>query len=229
MDPIKTLILSGTNNHDWQLSTPLLWLAMRQTKRFEIDVTTNPSATLEDAEFVNGFDLIFVDYNGPDWSALAQKNFEAAVESGIGLLILHAANNPFKGWVEYEKMAALLWREGTGHGFFHEFPVTITDHDHPITRGVEDFRITDELYHRLVHLHDAPYHVLATGYSSTESKGTGNDEPVMITTQWGEGRVFHMILGHVWSDGDLTALNNKSFQTCLLRGCEWAATGDVED
>lgn len=54
---------------------------------------------------------------------------------GVGLVILHGADNAFTGWVEYEKMIGLLFREGSGHGEYHEFEVKITDGDHP--RAVE--------------------------------------------------------------------------------------------
>ena len=228
---IRTLILSGDNNHDWKLSTPFCWLLLGRSGRFDVTVTVDPTETLEDLETVKRFDLLFSDYNGPDWGPDAQRNFEQAVREGTGLVILHAADNAFPGWVAYEKMAALLWREGTGHGRFHEFPVTITDKEHPITRGLEDFRMVDELYHRLVHLHDAPHRVLATAHSSEESGGTGCDEPVMLVTEFGKGRVFHMVLGHVWEsdEPDLRAFENPDFQKALLRGCEWAATGDVSE
>ena len=35
----------------------------------------------------------------------------------------------------------------------------------------------DELYHRLVHMHDAPYRLLATAFSDPETGGTGAHEP----------------------------------------------------
>jgi len=228
MDLIKTLILTGENNHDWQMSTPFCWLELRKTGRFDLDVTTRPSETLEDADRLKTYDLIFSDYYGSDWSDAAQANFEAAVSGGTGLLVLHAADNAFPGWAAYEKMVGLLWRDGTSHGSFHEFPVTIVDREHPITRGMSDFRTSDELYHNLIHLHDVDYHVLATAFSSKESGGSGQEEPVLVLTQYGEGRVFHLVLGHVWSPGDsMIAFENEGFRQGLVRGAEWAATGKV--
>jgi uncharacterized protein len=232
---IKTLLLSGENNHDWRRSSPFVRDLLVGSGKFEVTVAEDPSSVLEDIEGLAKYALIFSDYNGPEWSELAQRNFEAAVRSGTGLLVLHAADNAFTGWVEYEKMVAMLWREGTSHGEFHEFPVTYVDRRHPVTQGLEDFRLWDELYHKLVHMHGAEYHVLATAYSATERGGTGNDEPVMMTMQYGAGRVFHMVLGHVW-EGDpngeykgasMITFENPGFQTALVRACEWAATGDV--
>ncbi len=237
MQTIKTLLLTGQNNHDWQRSTPFVRDLLEATGKFSVDVADDPSRTLSCSAELAQYSLIFSDYNGPEWDALAQENFAAVVGNGTGLVILHAADNTFPGWVEYEKMGGIMWREGAGHGAFHEFPVTIRDHEHPITRGVGDFLIWDELYANLSHMHGVPYEVLATGFSATESGGTGKDEPVMVTTQYGQGRVFHMVLGHVWPVGEdptykgstMITFENAGFQTTLVRGCEWAATGEVAD
>lgn len=237
MSKIKTLLLSGANNHDWARSTPYVRDLLEASGRFAVTVTEDPSAVLEDAAGLAQYQLLFSDYNGPEWSAAAQANFTTAVRGGTGLVILHAADNAFTGWTEYEQMVGLLWREGTGHGDFHEFVVKIVDPEHPITRGLSDFRQWDELYHKLVHLHDVPYHVLATAYSAPEMRGTGNAEPMMVVTQYGAGRVFHMVLGHIWpgdpngeyKGASFIAFDNPPFQQALLRGCEWAATGAVEE
>jgi len=214
MANIETLLLTGANNHDWTRSAPFCRDLLEGSGKFAVTLTEDPSSALEDAEALGAYPLIFSDYNGPEWSEKAKANFEAVVRGGTGLVILHAADNAFPGWVEYEKMVALLWREGTGHGAFHEFDVTVIDHEHPITRGLDDFRLWDELYHRLVR----------------------DDEPMMVVQQYGEGRVYHHVLGHVWP-GDpeankgcsMITFENPAFQNALLRGCEWAATGDVSD
>jgi type 1 glutamine amidotransferase len=94
-----------------------------------------------------------------------------------------------------------------------------------------------ELYHRLVPMHGVSYRVLATAYSSAEKGGTGRHEPVLITTQYGAGRVFYLSLGHVWPlkeieklyiGNTLIAFESRGFQRLLARGCEWVATGDVK-
>jgi len=234
MARIKTLLLSGANNHDWKRSSPFLRDVLERSGKFAVTMAEDPSSALGDAKALGKVELIFSDYNGPAWSDAAKANFVEAVRSGTGLVILHAADNAFPGWVEYETMVALLWREGTGHGAYHEFEVKMVDKKHPITRGLPDFRLWDELYHRLVHMHDAPLHVLATAYSDPATGGTGNDEPMMTVQQFGEGRVYHHVMGHVWP-GDPVAnkgcsmmtFENKMFQKTLLRGCEWAATGEV--
>jgi len=207
--------------------------------KFDVTITEDPSSTLENAEGLKDVQLFFLDYCGPEWSESAKANFEASVSGGTGVTVLHGSDNAFPGWVEYEKMLGLSHRhsQGSGHGDFHEFEVVIKDHEHPITRNLANFKIHDELYHKLLHLHGAAYHLLATAYSDPDKGGTGEHEPILITTRYGQGRVFHTTLGHVWphdfgnaeyKGASLIAFQNKGFQETLLRGCEWAATGAVD-
>ncbi|MCY2930636.1 MAG: ThuA domain-containing protein [Planctomycetota bacterium] len=228
MQKIGTLLLSGANNHDWKYSTPVIRAQLEASGRFEVAVTEDPSRTLEDAQALASYSLIFMDYNGPEWSPAAKTNFEAAVAGGTGLVVMHAADNAFPGWVEFEKMVGLLWREGASHGQFHEFPVTFVDREHPITKGLPDYRQTDELYHKLVHMHGVKCHVLATGYSAVETGGTGRQEPIHVLTQYGKGRVFHQVLGHVGpGNPNLIAFESDGFRRVTLRACEFVATGKV--
>jgi type 1 glutamine amidotransferase len=232
---IKTLLLTGENNHDWKRSAPFCRDLLESSGRFAVTITETPSRALEDTALVEETDLFFVDYNGADWSETARANLTRAVCGGTGVALLHAANNRFQGWTALEEMAGLMWREGTGHGEYHEFAVRIVDRQHPITRGLADFKIWDELYHRLTPMHGVPYTVLATAYADPERGGSGRDEPVMVVTRYGEGRAFHQILGHVWphdfgggyKGATLATFENEGFQRSLLRGCEWAATGVV--
>ena len=226
---IQTLVVTGENNHDWTRSAPFCRNLMQSTGRFNVDLTEHPSGTLADRVALSKYQLLFVDYYGPDWAQEAKTNFIDAVRNGTGVCILHAANNGFSGWREYEELCVLMWREGSNHGSYHRFDVTFIDPEHPITKGLGPVMKDhpDELYGNLAHMHNSPHHVLATAYSSPESGGTGKDEPVLIVKTYGEGRMFHCILGHVWKGGPMDTFDNPDFQRVLLRGCEWAATGGV--
>jgi type 1 glutamine amidotransferase len=233
-DGQRVMILTGKNNHDWQRSAPFVADLLSETHEFTVDLSKNPTEVLEDVERIQEYDLLFIDYNGPAWSNRAQENFEEVVRQGVGVTALHAANNAFPGWEAYERMLGLTWRDESGHGEYHEFEVTIETSNHPITDGMDKFRLWDELYHGMVNPYDTSYNVLATAYSDPETGGTGQDEPVALARRFGEGRVFHSILGHVWpgapTENDASSMRtfkNDGFQRLLVRGCEWAATGEV--
>jgi len=237
---IRTLIISGENNHDWQRSTPFLKELLEKSGRFAVDVSTDINSALEDRAGLAQYQLIVDDYNGPDPSPQAKSNLENAVASGsLGLVIVHAANNCFDGWTAFEEMSGYIFREGTSaHGTFHEFEVEIEDTDHPITRGLDNFRTWDELYHGMVNRHGVDCRVLATAYSAPEEHGSGNREPMLVVNNFEKGRIFHQVLGHVWPEPpwdesyrgcSLIALEGQGFRATTLRGCEWAATGDVTE
>jgi type 1 glutamine amidotransferase len=64
--------------------------------------------------------------------------------------------------------------------------------------------------------------VLATAYSDHGNSGTGFDEPTLMVSAFGSGRIFHTTLGH-----DVQALSSVDFVVTFQRGTEWAATGAV--
>jgi type 1 glutamine amidotransferase len=64
---------------------------------------------------------------------------------------------------------------------------------------------------------------LATAYSDpNKPDGTGLAEPLVWVKRYGRGRVFVNALGH-----DVDAMQGKGFQTLMIRGIEWAASGKV--
>ena len=118
MKPISVLLVTGANNHDWKRSAPFLKKVLEDSGNFRVTLTDQPSAVLE-AGSLDRFQLFLLDYNGPDWSPAANAAFLAAVAGGTGVVAVHAANNSFPEWKEYEKMIGLTWRSTSSHGEFH--------------------------------------------------------------------------------------------------------------
>ncbi len=88
--------------------------------------------------------------------------------------------------------------------------IEIADPDHPITRGLAAWELTDETY--TVNLPGADSHILLT-----------TDHPkcmrtVAWTRQVGQSRVFCLQSGH-----DDAAFSNPNFRTVLRRGIGWLA------
>ena len=229
----RVLVVSGANNHDWQWTTPSLVQILERSGRFDVDVTYEPAQMFAADEDLARYSAFVLDYNGPRWGEAAEARFLTAVgDDHVGVVVVHAADNAFPGWVEYEELVGDLWRDGTGHGSFHAFDVEVIDRDHPVTRTLPTIiKHPDELYHKLVNTQNVPRRVLAHAFSAAETGGTGAFEPMIIVKEWRGARVFHSPLGHVWTNTPMSQASHRDpqFQAVIVRGTEWAATGAVAD
>ena len=230
-DLLKVLIITGKNNHDWRSTTPVLKRSLESTGIFEVSVSKDPSAVVLDDPELEKYDAILLNYNGPRWSNKREKTLLNFVRQGGGLVIVHAANNAFSEWTEFNEMIGVGWRAGAGHGRPHAFRLELVDRSHPVTSGMRSkiVHTEDELYHNLTGplLEKVPpvntkYRVLAHAFSTIETGGTGKNEPMVIATNYYRGRVFHTPMGHF-----LHSMKSVCFQTFLARGTQWSITGEV--
>ncbi|WP_232536306.1 ThuA domain-containing protein [Lacipirellula parvula] len=250
-EKLKVLIIDGQNNHEWQKTTPLLDQMLQKSGRFVADVTTAPKSGEDMRSFHPKFadyDVVVSNYNGDRWPKETEADFVEYLRNGGGFVSVHAADNAFATWPEYNEAIGLggwfgrdeksgpyvyykddkLVRDDGpgrcgGHGKQHEFVVRTREAEHPIMKGIPErwLHAQDELYDTL----RGPAKnmtVLATAYSDPETGGTGRDEPSLMVLDFGKGRVFHTTMGHADYSMDCVG-----FVTTLLRGTEWAATGEV--
>ncbi len=219
---IKVLLITGDDvgPHPWREMSEATREVLVAGGRFDVKVCEDPRI-LESAAALKNYALIFLSYynaNSPTLSDTAKENLVAFVKNGKGLALSHLTSAAFKEWDEYHKMVGRYWVMGkSGHGPRSVFKVKITNKDHPITKGLEDFDQDDELYAKL--LGDGPITVLAEADSDWSKK----TEPLVFTVDYGQGRVFQECFGH-----DGKAIKTPSVAKIIQRGCEWAATGKVE-
>lgn len=251
-EPLRALIVDGQNNHSvWPTTTQMMKSYLEESGLFTVEVaTTAPKGTDPNfqPEFAN-YDVVLSNYNGAAWPESTQESFVKYIKEGGGFVVIHAADNAFPGWTEYnemiglggwggrnEKSGPLVYFDGEGkqvrdesagrggsHGKQHPFSIVVRDDEHPITKGLpsEWMHSQDELYDRL-RGPASNMKVLATAFSQAEMGGTGRHEPILMTVEYGRGRVFHSTLGHAEYSQECVG-----FITTLVRASEWAATGEV--
>ncbi|MDX1700863.1 MAG: ThuA domain-containing protein [Melioribacteraceae bacterium] len=194
------------------------------------------------------YDVVVSNYNGQPWPKEIEKDFENYMKQGGGFVAIHAANNAFSEWEEYNKMIGVggwggrnensgpmlryrnnKWVHDTspGRGGVHGRQVAThiinQKSDHPIMQGLPErwMHVPDEIYGQL----RGPAEnitVLAASFSDKKDRGTGELEPGLMVVDYHLGRVFHTTYGH-----DVYQMQGLGFQITLQRGTEWAATNRV--
>ncbi len=256
--PIKALVVSGQNNHNWQVSHKVLKQILDNSGLFVTDIELTAPAGGDMSSFTPDFsqyDVVVLDYNGDRWPAETDSAFVQYVRKGGGVVIYHAADNAFSGWEEFNRIIALGGWEGRneksgpycylkdgelvldnrpGHGGSHgqqrEYPMHCRNAKHPITKDLPDnwMHARDEMYDSMrgpANIKDLLY----SGTADPATGGSGREEPLVFTVDYGKARIFHLMLGHCGPTAeDNPAMQCVGFQTLLLRGAEWAATGKVK-
>lgn len=168
--------------------------------------TTGPKAKLPIPDDV-------LDYFFKDW--LRQK--------GHGFIGAHSAADTFG---DYEPYWDMLGGTFNGHPWGSGETVTITVHDqtHPLSKpwGAE-FTIKDEIY-RFKHWQPEKVRVLMSLNMAKTNKKEPYHVPIAWVKEYGQGKVFHMSLGHneaVWT--------NPTYMESMLGGIRWILGNEKGD
>jgi uncharacterized protein len=213
--PARVLIVTGVDyvGHLWKETAPALRTALERDKRIEARIVEDPEFLA--SPVVADYDVILLhlkNYEPLVRAAQVRENLVKLVKQGKGLVLIHFACGAFEDWPEFADLAGKVWDRKTTHDPRGPFQVDIVVKDHPITRGMANFKADDELYFCLTG--QRPVEVLATAHSKVLKK----DCPMAFVFSYGKGRVFHTPLGH-----DVRAIEMPGVVTLLQRGCLWAA------
>jgi hypothetical protein len=178
------------------------------------------SATAWERDDLATFDVIVL-YDMPRSITPAQQGrMRSLFDRGAGLVVLHHALVSFQDWPDYERIIGGRYPEppkgqpavSDKLGYEHDVdvPVTILDARHPITAGMEDFTIRDEIYWGFRVGGDV-HPLLGTTHPKA-------GKPLMWTRTERRSRVVFLQLGH-----DRHAFENPHFRELVARSIRWAA------
>lgn len=170
--------------------------------------------------------LVFYDM-ADSISAAAQAGLTRLLEQGMGVVFLHHALCSNTRWPEYEKMISgkYLLEEEVREGkvmppstYRHDVDISveITDPDHPVTQGVRDFTIRDEVYGGFVTRPEI-HPLLRTSHPESS--------PVIgWTHHYARSRIVYLELGH-----DHQAYENPMFRRLLHNAIVWVSSESGSD
>jgi len=206
MDGINVLLL-GNNLfpfHKLSIAGPLISETLEHAG---VNVTVTEDLNMLKKENLSKFNVFVCYYTLGKLTGEQLNVLLDFVSSGKGFVGLHSAADSFRENYAYLSMLGGIFRTHPAHQVFH---IEVSDKNHPITKGVSDFGIYDELY---ILYHDPKrYHLLL------HCTWEGDKQPVAWIREHGKGRVLYLSLGHTEE-----ALKNEKFQRLLTEGVKWAS------
>ena len=171
-------------------------------------------------EKIKNYDVVLL-FDMPRYiSEEAQQDFIAMLDKGVGVIVLHHAIWSYDYWDEYVQILG-----GRGHHYpwmkngveqprstyRHNVEMTIgvVDPNHPTTRGITDFVITDEVYGGL--------ELLPTITPLLTSDSEYSAPLVAWANEYSNSRVVTFTLGHC-----RRAWEHPSFIQFLSQAIQWA-------
>ena len=214
---MKVLVLSGPN-HGFENSAPVIRDFLKD--RGDMSVTLSDDKDVLASSQLDGYDVcVFgtgftrtarqpdgTSKREPDLTPEQEAGLFGFVSGGKGLVGIHGT-----AWWIGGRAADLIGGHANWHPPGGTFTVHIEDADHPITQGVEDFEVEDEIY---MSAYDPYLHIIAS------AEWSDRPHPMAWVKPYGDGRVFYTALGH----GPGT-FERPSMQKLVGQGVQWAANG----
>jgi type 1 glutamine amidotransferase len=167
-----------------------------------------------DVDGLKQYDLITQVYTMSKITREQLAGLMQTIEAGTGFGGWHGGMaDAFREATDYQFMVGGQWVAHPGGVI--DYRVNITNHEDPITAGLEDFDMHSEQYYMHV---DPNNEVLATTtFDGSRVPGiAGTVMPVVWKRRWGAGKIFYSSLGHVSSD-----FNVPEAREIVRRGLLW--------
>jgi uncharacterized protein len=217
-DALKVLLVTG--GHDFEVE-PFLEV-FRSDAGLTVTHARHEGTTATAYERANpaSYDVVVL-YDMPKEVTPAQQaGFMEMFRRGTGLVVLHHAIVSAQGWAAYERIVGGRYPEAAGKsgvvtpevGYEHgvDVPVTVVARSHPVTAGVPDFTIHDEIYWG--------FRVGADVTPLLTTTHPKSGKPLAWTRTEGRSRIVYLQLGH-----DRAAYENTNFRRLVAQSIRWAS------
>jgi len=217
---MRNLILSGGIAHDYAATSPILAKILSEVG---IASEIREDFDLVESGHLSDFDLLtlncvrwtcaqnpdFRDEWGFELSEKARMGFLDFCAQGKGLLAMHCATICFDDWPEYRNILGAWWKwDHSGHGLYQDHVMHVQDSTHPITKGIEDFTVMDELYTNPV-IVDSVDPLMTADWE-------GKTHPMLWVREYGNARVCYCAPGH-----GVETFENSILQKIIQRSALW--------
>lgn len=213
--PIRLLVVTGGHPFEpqfFQLFEGKSWLKAEH-RQHEWKVSSTAFAK----PFARDFDAIVLYDFLPVITEAEKANLLEVFEAGTGVIHLHHGLIKYPNWAGWEEIAGCRARQKADGNFpavtwKHdvEIPVHIADRDHPVTNGLTDFRLVDEVYGAIL-LREGIHPLLTTDHPLSM--------PVLAWTKdYGKSRMVSIQPGHGPS-----GWTNPNYQRLIDNSIRWVA------
>ncbi|MFO0915369.1 MAG: ThuA domain-containing protein [Pirellulales bacterium] len=230
--PIRALLVVGGCCHDYARQKELLTKGISARANVEWTIAYDPDTTTKHAnpvydnpDWAKGFDVVVHDECSADVTdAEFIKKVLKPHREGVPAVLVHCGMHSYRGegypkateWFDFTGLAS------TGHGPQAPIDVHYVDPNHPVTKGLADWKtIKEELYNNSAgKLHDTA-HALAEGTQVvTDRNGqTRTDHAIIAWTNLynDKTRVFSTTLGH-----NNDTVGDDRYLDLITQGLLWA-------
>jgi type 1 glutamine amidotransferase len=183
------------------------------------------NASVYDRDDLLSYDVVVLYDMHQNITESQKAKLAALFDKGTGLVVLHHALGAYQKWPEYEQLIGGRYQEPDPNksgvvteavGWKHDeaIPVVIVATNHPVTAGVGDFVIHDEIYWGFRVGADV------TPLISTTHPKSG--KPLAWARTQGRSRVVYLQLGH-----GKEAFENANYRKLLAQSIRWTAGRDA--
>lgn len=235
--PVRVLLVLGSPDwHDIRSLGPFLQEVLEKAGGIKVTrlEPAKDKPTEDSAHFAKlaglkreDYDVVVMYTDSHKLGELDERALEKFILDGGGFVALHGTSKSFiddktdpKAPAPSPTWQKLIGARCPGHiPGLHKMNVVVTDKDHPVTKGVESFTITDQAFEHIPA--EVERKVLARFKERTKVLKESDKNPnmdIVWTREIGKGKVVYTGLGH-----DYQAWNNPAWQKLVAQSVLWAA------